>query len=193
VRDIFEWVLEIAKGAAMMTRTQVEIQVDSDEHEVLPNRPLAQLVFRNLRLVGPPHFTDEEKTDACKMQEGMQGDFRYPFDPDVDAMPDSPTQGAYSTDVGNVSWNVPEQAFEVASYPYGLPIHSWQVAASSGMSIGREAIPVAAKTLVATAIDLFEDSALIEAAKNDFLERRKGYEYSLLTPPNRKPPIFQEP
>lgn len=193
VVDIFQWVSEIAKGAAMMTRTQVKIQVDSDAQEVLPNRPLARAVDRNLRLVGPPKFTDEEKMQARKMQEGMQGDFRYPFDPVVDPLSDSPTQGAYSTDVGNVSWNVPEQAFEVASYPYGLPIHSWQVAASSGMSIGREAIPVSAKTLAATAIDLFDDPALIEEAKNDFIERKKGYEYNLLTPPNRKSPVFQQP
>jgi aminobenzoyl-glutamate utilization protein B len=193
VVDIFAWVSEIAKGAAMMTRTQVEIHVDSDEHEVLPNRPLAEVVDRNLRLVGPPKFSDEEKIQARKMQEGMKGDFRYSFDPDVEPLADSPTQGAYSTDVGNVSWTVPVKSFEVASYPYDLPIHSWQVAASSGMSIGREAIPVSAKTLAASAIDLFKNPALVEAARKDFEERRKSYDNRLLTAPNQKPPVFPEP
>ena len=193
VVDIFDWVSEIAKGAAMMTRTQVAIRVDADNREVLPNRPLAEVVDGNLRLVGPPKFTDEEKVYARKMQEGMKGDFQYPFNPRVEPLPASPTQGAYSTDVGNVSWNVPEQSFEVASYPASLPIHSWQVAASSGMSIGREAIPVAAKTLAGSAIDLFRNPGLIEEATKDFAERRKAYDNRLLTPPNQKPPVFPEP
>ena len=192
VLDIFEWVSEIAKGAAMMTRTQVEINVDSDNHEVLPNRPLAETVDRNLHLVGAPKFNDDENTEARKMQEGMKGDFKFPLEPIIEPLPDSPTQGAYSTDVGNLSWNIPTQSFEVASYPYGLPIHSWQVAASAGMSIGRAAMPVAAKTLAATAIDLFRDPVLIETAKKDFQNRRTGYEYRLLTPANRKPPVYGE-
>jgi aminobenzoyl-glutamate utilization protein B len=192
VLDIFAWVSEIAKGAAMMTRTQVEINVDSDNHERLPNRPLAETVDRNLQLVGAPKFNDDENTEARKMQEGMKGDFKFPLEPAIEPLPDSPTQGAYSTDVGNLSWNIPTQSFEVASYPYGLPIHSWQVAASAGMAIGRTAMPVAAKTLAATAIDLFRDPVLIETAKKDFQNRRTGYEYRLLTPANRKPPVYGE-
>jgi aminobenzoyl-glutamate utilization protein B len=39
VADMVEWVSEIARGAAMMTRTQVEIVVDDDTYELLPNRP----------------------------------------------------------------------------------------------------------------------------------------------------------
>ena len=83
VLDIFEWVSEIAKGAAMMTRTQVEINVDSDNHEVLPNRPLAETVDRNLHSVGAPKFNYGENTEARKMQEGMKGNFKFPFAPNI--------------------------------------------------------------------------------------------------------------
>jgi hypothetical protein len=61
------------------------------------------------------------------------------------------------------------------------------------MSIGREAIPVAAKTLAGSAIDLFRNPGLIEEAKKDFAERRKAYNNRLLTPPNQKPPVLPEP
>ena len=144
VADMFEWVSEIARGAAMMTRTQVGITVDDDTYEMLPNRPLAELMDRNL------------------------------------------------TDVGNVSWNVPHDAIEVTTYPYRVPIHSWQVTACSGMSIGQKGMMVAAKTLAATAIDLFKNPSIVEAAKRDFEERRKGHPLHQLTPPNRKPPIVPE-
>ena len=84
-----------------------------------------------------------------------------------------PTQHLFSTDMGNVSWNVPSQIFDVATFPYRAPVHSWQVTACSGMSIGQKGMLVAAKTLAATAIDLFKNPPLVKAAKKDLDERKK--------------------
>ena len=192
VADMFEWVSEIARGAAMMTRTQVEVAVDADSYEVLPNRPIAEVMDRNLRLVGPPRFTEEEKAAAKKMQEPLKKNIELPLAETVEPLPETPTQGLFSTDMGNVSWNVPSQIFEVATYPYRVPIHSWQVTACSGMSIGQKGMMVGAKTLAATAIDMFKNPSIVEAAKKDLEERKKGHPFRLLTPPNRKPPIYQE-
>jgi aminobenzoyl-glutamate utilization protein B len=190
VADIVQWVSEIAKGAAMMTRTQVDIRVDADNHEVLPNGPLAEVLDRNLRLVGAPHYTSEEGANARKMLEGMKGDPEYDS-PKVVPLPLSPTQGAYSTDLGNVSWNVPTERFVVADSPYTLNVHGWQAAANAAAT-GLKTIPVGAKTLAAAAMDLFKDPALVSAAKHDFDKRKKGYPYSVLTPPNRKAPVYVE-
>jgi aminobenzoyl-glutamate utilization protein B len=216
VADMFDWVSEIARGAAMMTRTQVEITADDDSHEMLPNRPLAELMDRNLRLVGPPRFTEEEKAAAKKMREPLtknsepqtSGTTTRAFFPrtqepskknievslseTIELLPETPGQGLFATDVGNVSWNVPHDAIEVATYPYGVPIHSWQVTACSGISIGQKGMMVAAKTLAATAIDLFKNPSLVEVAKKDFEERKKGHEFHVLTTPNRKPPVVPE-
>jgi aminobenzoyl-glutamate utilization protein B len=188
VADMFQWISEIARGATMMTRTQVGITVDEDQYELLPNRPLAEVIDRNLRLVGAPKFTEEEKAAAKKMQEPLKKNIEVALSEVVEPLPESPGQGLFSTDLSNVSWNVPSQDFLVATYPYGAPIHSWQVTACSGMSIGQKGMMVAAKTLAATAIDLFKNSSLIQAAKKDLEERRKGHSFHLLTPPNRKPP-----
>jgi aminobenzoyl-glutamate utilization protein B len=87
---------------------------------------------------------------------------------------------------------VPSQIFEVTTYPYRAPIHSWQVTACSGMSIGQKGMMVAAKTLAATVIDMFKNPSMVEAAKKDLEERKKGHPFRLLTPPNRKPPIVPE-
>lgn len=193
VVDMFEWISEIAKGAALMTRTQVEITVDDDSHELLPNRPLAKVMDRNLRLVGPPKFTDEERSAARKMQEPFKRDFPAAFSEGIEPLPAGPSQGLFSTDLGNVTWSIPSQSLAVASYPYAVPIHSWQVTACAGMSIGQKAMMVAAKTLAATAIDLFRDPALLAAAQSDMQDRKKGYVFRLLTSPNRKPPSFPEP
>jgi len=192
VADMLEWISEIARGAAMMTRTQVDIVVDEDTYELLPNRPIAEVMDRNLRLVGPPKFSDEEKAAAKKMQKPLEKNIDLPLAETIEPLPQSPGQGSFSTDMGNVSWNVPSQIFEVATFPYRVPIHSWQVTACSAMSIGQKGMLVAAKTLAATAIDMFKNPALVEAAKNDLLERKKNHPFHLLTPPNRKPPAFPE-
>lgn len=193
VVDMFEWVADIARGAAMMTRTQVESTVDFDYYEVLPNRPLAELMDRNIRLVGPPKFTDEEKGAAKQMQVPLNKQREVPLSEAIDPLPETPAQGLFSTDVGNVSWKVPHQQIMVATYPYGVPIHSWQVTACSGMSIGQRGMLMAAKTLTATAIDLFKSPSTVEAAKRDFDERKKGRSVVRLTPPERTPPIVAEP
>ena len=45
VEDYFEWVNEIARAAAAMSRTElVSVQVDADMHEVLPNRALSEVI-----------------------------------------------------------------------------------------------------------------------------------------------------
>jgi len=191
VAEMFERISEIARGAALMTRTEVEIAVGDDSHEVLPNRPLAELMDRNLRLVGPPRFSEEEKVFGRKLQEPLTGPFEAVLSERIEPLPEKPGQIASSTDEGNVSWKIPTGSLGVASYPVGIPGHSWQIVACAGMSIGQKTIAVAAKTLAATAIDLLKDPRLVEAARKDFEERRKGYSFRLLVPANRKPPIFQ--
>src|SRR3954471_11134963 len=190
VSDIVQWISEIAKGAAMMTRTGVDVRVDNDQPEVLPNRPLAEVLDRNLHMVGAPIFREGDKTFARRMLEGTGRDPR-PASPDVVALPQEATQEAYSTDLGNASWTIPTERFAVATSPYLLAPHSWQATVNAATA-GLEAIPIAAKALAATAIDLFRSPAAIDAAKKDFTNRTNGHAYKLLTPLNRKPPVYHE-
>src|SRR3954467_15420067 len=94
VTDIVQWISEIAKGAAMMTRTQLDVRVDNDQPEVVPNRPLAEVLDRNLHMVGAPVFRQDDKTFARRMREGTGREPR-PASPDVVTLPQEPTQEAY--------------------------------------------------------------------------------------------------
>ena len=79
----------------------------------------------------------------------------------------------------------------VAPSPYAVGAHTWQVVVDSG-TVGLKSMPVAAKALAATAIDVFTNADLREAARKDLEARTKGQPYKLLTPANRKPPVFSE-
>ncbi|MGH9335062.1 MAG: amidohydrolase, partial [Vicinamibacteria bacterium] len=101
VEDYFEWVNEIARAAAAMSRTELQaVQIDADMHEVLPNRTLSELLQRNLEVVGPPSFTEEEKTFARKTQTGLPRAPEKALAEDIEPLPDEPGQELASTDVG---------------------------------------------------------------------------------------------
>jgi len=79
-----------------------------------------------------------------------------------------------STDVGDVSWLTPTAQIETATWPAGVPGHSWQVVSCGKSSFAHKAMLCAAKVLAAAAIDLFECPELLEKAKAEFLRRSRG-------------------
>ncbi|MFQ5789233.1 MAG: amidohydrolase [Acidobacteriota bacterium] len=189
VEKYFEWVNEIARAAAMMTRTKLTaVQVDADMHEVLPNRTLAETVHRNLELVGPPRFTEEEKAFARSTQAELGRELDMALSERIEPLPDAPTQGVASTDMGDISWFVPVVGLRVATYTYGAPGHSWQIVACTGGSIGEKGMLVAAKTLAGAAIDLYGSPELLEKAKADFKTIREPLSYVTLIPEGQKAP-----
>jgi aminobenzoyl-glutamate utilization protein B len=76
-----------------------------------------------------------------------------------------------------------------ATFVPGVPAHTWQSAACAGMSIGRKGMLVAAKSLVLTAVDLFNDPKEVAAARASFEKRRAGFEYRSRIPAGQKPPL----
>ena len=189
VEQYFEWVKDIARGAALMTHTTLAaITVDADMHQVLPNRALSEVIQQNLELVGPPSFTDEERAFARKLQEPLGRPQPMALSDRVDPMPAQPTQGLASTDVGDISWFVPVGQLGTATFAFGSPGHSWQNVACGGMSIGEKGMLAAARALAATAVDLYEHPAQIERAKADFKSVRDPLTFLTLIPEGQKAP-----
>jgi aminobenzoyl-glutamate utilization protein B len=189
VEEYYTWLREIADGAARMTRTKLTaVQVDADMHEVLPNRTLAELIHRNLELVGAPKFTDEEKAFARRTQEPLGRTLDRALSEIVEPLPPKPEQGVASTDVGDISWFVPVGQLTAATHTYGAPGHSWQIVACTGGSIGEKGMMVAAKALAATAIDLYTTPSLVEKARADFKGIRDPLKYVTLIPDGQKAP-----
>jgi aminobenzoyl-glutamate utilization protein B len=97
--------------------------------------------------------------------------------------------GQASTDAGDVSWNVPTIGFRAATFVPGVVAHTWQAAATSGMSIGQKGMVVAAKALAITGADLFADAKLIADAKAEFRRQLNGNAYQSVIPESQKPPL----
>ena len=77
---------------------------------------------------------------------------------------------------GDVSWLTPTAQINTATWPSGIPGHSWQVVACGKSSMAHKAMLYAAKSLAGAAIDLLEDAALLGKAKAEFAEKAaSGY------------------
>lgn len=186
----FERLVEIAQGAAMMTRTKLNIDVDTDVYELLPNRPLSELLSRHFHRVGAPVFSEDDLLFAKQTQSSLSDIPSEPLSNVISQLPDEPGHIGISTDVGNVSWIVPTEGIWVASYTNGAPGHSWFVVACTGMSIGEKAMMVAAKILAGAALELITTPQELDLARQDFQERINSNKApKSLIPKGQVPPI----
>nr|HPN70345.1 amidohydrolase [Saprospiraceae bacterium] len=93
-----------------------------------------------------------------------------------------------STDVGDVSYVVPTVGLRTATWVPGTPGHSWQAVSCGATDIGIKGMMVAAKSMAATAIDLFTNPELIKNAKAEFVKSIGDYKYQALLG-DRKPAL----
>ena len=96
--------------------------------------------------------------------------------------------GGGSTDVGDVSWNVPNINLSVTTAPKDTPWHSWAVVACGGMSIGHKGMLHASNAMAMTMLDLFENQKLIDKIKTEYVERKGNEVYKAIIP-DGPPPI----
>jgi aminobenzoyl-glutamate utilization protein B len=190
--DIWDRILKISQGAALMTGTTVEVTDVLSDANIIGNDALAPVAQKNLEEVGGFTISDTEKAFAVELQKTLSIDTVPSLD-QTDLIeplrPVDPNAPSASTDVGDVSWNVPTIGFETATFVPGVAAHTWQAAASAGMSIGQNGMVVASKALALTAIDLFSNPALVQAARADFDRKLTGKTYRSFIPAGEKPPI----
>ncbi len=188
VVELFERVVTAARAAALGTGTDMTYEVMHGNYPLLPNETLARLVDGNLRSLGGFLYDDSERTFARTIRETL-GDDLPPIDSTNEVQPFAITQGMGSTDVGDVSWNVPTVGFRTATWVPGTPAHSWQAVAAGGTSIGHKGMGLASRLIARTAEDLFENPEIIDEARAELEEKRgAGFEYEALLG-DREPPL----
>lgn len=175
-------VRDIAKGAAMMAGVEVKIKVQTGDYEILVNETGAGALQKNLELIGPITYTKDEIDFANQIQKnygldakGIDGAIK----PIEKTKPD-PEGG--SSDVGDVSWVVPEISLVVTTAPAKSPWHSWVVVACGGMSIGHKGMIFASKAMAFTMLDLFENEKLLSEIKKEFILKKGNEIYKPMIP-----------
>ncbi|MEI9977956.1 MAG: amidohydrolase [Edaphobacter sp.] len=189
---IWARIVKIANGAAMMTETTVEIRNIGSDANIIPNDALAPVAQKNLELVGGYKLDASQIEFATNLQKTLPAGAAPSLDQTDIIQPlhrFDPNAPSASTDVGDVSWNVPTIGFGTATFVPGISAHTWQAAASAGTTIGQDGMVIASKALALTAIDLFTTPTLVAAAQKDFQKQLQGKTYESAIPPTQKPLI----
>jgi aminobenzoyl-glutamate utilization protein B len=188
VTEVTERMNNVAKGAALMAGVTYEIKLNNGLYELLTNETGAKTLQNNMNIVGPITYTPEELAFADKImkENGMEAKGINGAIKPLEVKREDPSGG--STDVGDVSYIVPEITLMATTAPYESPWHSWVVVASGGMSIGHKGMLFASKSLGTTMVDLFEKEQLRKDIKEEFLQK-KGKEVWKAMLPDGPPPV----
>ena len=174
---VYERVVEMAEGAAILANVDYKVSLISGIYEVLVNRKGGELMQKNLELLGSIKYTDEEVKFAKEIQ-ASTGKPQLGLDSSIKPLRETlENPGGGSTDVGDVSWNVPNINLGVTTAPVDTPWHSWAVVACGGMSIGHKGTIYAAKAMAMTMSDLFKNKKLVQEINQEYLERKGDEEY----------------
>ncbi len=187
VEDVFKRLVKVAQGAAMMTETAVEYELDAACYDVMPNDVLGRLLLKNLKAAGSPDYDSADEEYARKLSheftpERKETSLKGLFAPLSlknqivhKGILENKDQGkvmAGSTDLGDVSRITPTAQFTTATWPIGTASHSWQASAASGSSLGYKGMMLAAKVLGGSLWDLFhEGTKLLKDAREEFLQK----------------------
>ena len=187
VKELYPRLVKCAQGAALATETKLDEVYLGGTMEILPNDALAQMVLANLQQLNDIKYTPEEHQFAVRLQATLAKP--QPLESLSQVFNTSGDVGKGSTDVGDVSWVVPTAGFTTACYVPGTGAHSWQAVAAGGTTIGRKGMQLAAKTMAASAFDLYQKPDVLVAAKAEFTKRLDGRKYDPLLQPGQKPPL----
>lgn len=210
VQELFTRVVDVAKGAALMTGTKMQYEITMAFSDYVPNRTLGALVDQCMRELGAPDWTEEDFAVASKFLRtyprstmvGIREKLGSFFEPEeLDAAlakpldqvihPFNPKETGYhsgSTDVGDVGYATPTVSFNVATACLGNVGHSWQNTAFACSDIGFKGMLRAAEILTLAAVRTMEQPELIAKARAE-LRQKNGGSYQCPLPEYVTPPI----
>lgn len=206
VEEIYQRINKIAQGAALMTETELEIQFVKACANIVPNKTLSKVLYDNFADAQLPDYTAKEQKFAQSIAQGVPSaavdvsrftqfseadrrkcaqqlagkalcDMVLPF---YETASDGLMAG--SSDVGDVSWNVPTAQIVTACYAIGTPEHSWQLVSQGRTSIGHKGMLLAAKVMAAAAADILVDPGIAKKAKAELENRLGGESYYCAIP-----------
>ena len=195
VLDLYERVKDVARGAALMTGTQLEIVLNDGLCDYVPNDTLSKLLYESFCEAGGPKFSEEEKALAAEFAKTFDPaavadkarTLAAHFGPEVaekykdqilveDIFPyhASDMISSGSTDVGDVSYCAPTAQMNVSTWALCTTGHTWQVTAQSGSDIGRTGTVKAAEVLALASIKAMQNPELLEKAKEEWKKTTGG-------------------
>ena len=176
VNEVTARVLDIARGAALMTGTTASWAFQTRGYETLINHTLCALYHAIMTGTPLPAYSDAEREFAARLAAHLDGEEADgSVESSLPALTGTVQYAPGSTDVSDVSQIVPVGYIRSVCAPRGTPLHSWQFAACADSGIGLKGMAYAAKILGQAGLCLVEDPALLARVKDEFVRTAKGF------------------
>jgi len=186
-KENYDKLVNVGRGAALMTGTTMDIEVVASAWPQLGNRVIAEAIQKNIELVGMPQWSEAEQKFARDFQAalGLKTVGLTTTPAELGTRP----QAFSSNDSGDVTWNVPTGVLRFPASVPGVNYHNWQAAVTPISSIAHQGEVVGAKVLAASVLELLTSPELLAKAKDQFRQDIKDTSYFSLLPSDAKPPL----
>ncbi len=171
IMEMYEHANDIAKGAALMTRTTMSSKILGTAWPRHFNKPMAEAMYQNITRVGLPEWSEADQILA----RAVQREVRAPKDTtglavklDTIGLPVVEPVSGGSDDIGDISWKVPTITLRYPSNIPGLQGHHWSNAIAMATPIAHKGVVAGAKVEAMTLLDLLLNPELMEQAWDYF-------------------------
>ncbi len=182
---------QMAKGAALMTNTEMSSRVLGSAWPQHFNKTVAETMYPNIQAVGLPAWDEADLTLARALQKEL-GQPQRGLTTEIVPLPGpvrpEENYGGGSDDIGDVSWNVPTVTLRYPSNIPGLPGHNWANAIASATPIAHKGATAGAKVIAMTVLDFLARPELVDQAWDYFRNvQTKDQKYEPLIAPADRP------
>ena len=191
VEEMFERVLNCAKAGALASGTELSsVRFIAAVHQSYSNRAAAELLQKNIELVGMPPWAEDENAFAKALQKELKAkEEGLPTKVDSLRGPSPVSIGGGSTDVGDVTLVTPTASIRFPGQVPGAIGHHWSSVACNYGSTAWKGLNAGAKAIAASAIDLMTKPEELKKLRAEFEETSKKYPYKSFLPADAKPPL----
>ena len=198
VDHIWNWMQDVAKGAALMTQTTMSYKLLSATWEVLLNKVLSEVGDSNATAIGAPPYTAEEQKFGEAIIKSLGKEVKgEAFDtkithPDLSKTFPNVLVYSASTDQGNVSWMFPTLNFRAATVAKCTPFHTWQMVSQTSTPPAMKAGLTVSKWMAASALDCLTKPEIISDAWKEHNQYLAETKYYSPVPADVKVPSFKD-
>ncbi|MCX6562716.1 MAG: amidohydrolase [Candidatus Aminicenantes bacterium] len=191
VEEMFERVLSCAKAGALASGTELlPPRFIAAAHQTHSNKAAAELIQKNIELVGMPVWTEEENAFAKALQKELKArEEGMPTKVDNLRTPSGVSFGGGSSDVGDVTLVTPTASIRFPGQVPGAIGHHWSSVACNYGSTAWKGLNAGAKAIAASAVDLMTKPEELKKLRIEFEEYAKKFPYKPFLPADAKPPL----
>jgi aminobenzoyl-glutamate utilization protein B len=191
LRDMFDRVVNCAKGAAMATGTELaEVRVLAGAHQSHHNKALAEMMMKNIELVGMPEWSEEDHEFARALQKELgRTETGMPAKVGSLGKPATVFVGGASSDHGDVTLIAPTATIRFPGNVPGALGHHWSTVAAGFGPGAWKGVNAGAKAMAASAIDLLTEPESLAAVRQEFAEYSKKHPFKSFLPDDAEPPL----